>query len=160
MNDLESKLADLALQLHTLKSHWDNGLGLIQRLHQEIALLKQDLAGMGSKLSNHQADLKETLHDHAKLKLLVAAIREEFSRNLTTEAQSLLKNIENKHGKISGLVSEHDAKINSFEAALEEIVIDAKNAVLKANNAEMLTMLNKKKVEQACLLAQSAQLQK
>jgi len=160
MNDLESKLADLAMQLHTLKSHWDNGLGLIQRLHQEISLLKQDLGSLSGKLSNHQSDLKEALHDHSRLKSLVATIREEFSRNLTTEAQSLLKNIENKHGLISGLVSEHDAKIVSFESALEEIVIDAKNAVLKANNAEMLTMLNKKKVEQACLLVQNQQLQK
>ena len=52
------------------------------------------------------------------------------------------------------------SRMNKLENVLEEISIDSKNAVLKANNAEMMTMLNKKKVEQACLLVQNQQLQK
>lgn len=158
--DLESKVADLALQLSTLKGYWDNGLGAIQRINQEISELKRSLASVESKFSNHQYDLKDALNEFAKLKSLVATIREEFSRNLTTEAHSLLRNIENKHESISYIVSEHNAKITRFESVLDEIAIDAKNASLKANNAEMMTMLNKKKVEQACLLVQNQQLQK
>ena len=160
MSDLDYKVADLALQLHTLKGYWDNGVGVIQRVNQEIALLKQDIASLNSKLSNHQSDLKQGMHEVTKLKALVAVIREEFARNLTTESHSLLKNIEDKHGLVFKMISEHEAKISKFEALLEQIVVDAKNAVLKANAAEMVTMLNKKKVEQACLLVQNQQLQK
>lgn len=160
MSDLESRFASTSLDVSTLKSQWDNILIVLQKLNQEIVLLKAELSVMGHKFSNHQYDLKSAIEDFRKLKDLVATIREEFSRNLTTEKKALFDNIEKKHEAIAKVSEDHSAMIKRFEALFEEIALNSKNALLKAANAEMLVDLNRKKVENVRLMVQNQQLQK
>lgn len=160
MSDLESRVADASLELSTLRSQCENGLALIQKLSQEIVYIKTEASLLSQKFSNHQYDLKCALEEFRRLKELVATIREEFSRNLSTETKSLLDNLENKHKTIAALSKEHSETIKKFEGLFEEISLDSKNALLKAANAEMLTDLNRKKVENVQLMVKNQQLQK
>ena len=160
MSSVEDRLSEVCLQVSTLKGHWDNGLSLVQKLLQDVPKIKADLDVLRNQFSNHKVELATFFVDVERLKGLVATIREEFSRNLTIESQSLLRNIEDKHANIARIANEHSSKIERFESLIEEIAVDSKNAVLKANNAEMVTVLNKKKIENACLLVQNQQLQK
>lgn len=159
-NDLPSKVADLALQLSTQIGYWDNALTLIEKLKQEVALLKQDVALIKNRFVNHQTDLSETCQEFSKLKDLVATIREEFARILTIETKAIIENIENRYKEISSLSALNSKMISKFESLFEEIALDSKNALLKASNAEMLVMLNKKKVENVQLQVQNQQLKK
>lgn len=157
MSDHESRLSELSLTVSTLKGYWDNDRSLLQKLLQDLPRMKEDLAALGNILSNHQVEVKALAQEFAKLKSLVATIREEFSRNLTIESHSLLKNIEEKHNSIARLSSEHASKIEKFESLIEEISLDSKNAVLKANNADMMVMINKKKLENVQLMMKNNQ---
>jgi hypothetical protein len=155
MIDYEAKFAELALELATLRGHSDGNVGLIQKLLNDLPKLKTEIEALKQRMSNHQCAVADVKNQNDKTNSLVANIREEFSRNLTTEVQNLVRNIEDKHTIIAATTADNNYKVQGFESRLEDIALDAKNAVLKANNAEMVTTLNKKKVENVHLMVKN-----
>ena len=160
MSDIESRLSDVALQVSTLKGHWDNGLSLLMKVMQDVPRLKTEIENLKNQLASHKSEVAKGTEEVSKLKYLVATVREEFSRNLTTVSEGLVKSVDLKHGVVLQKLTQNSGKIDHFESLIEEIAMNSKNACLKADNADMQTMLNKKKVEAVHLLVQNQQLKK
>jgi hypothetical protein len=93
-----------------------------------------------------------------KLKALIAEIREEFARNLTSQDKAQRQVIDERHSQTLSLGACYqglEKKMEDLVAKYEEMLLDVKNAVLKANLSEIHTNLNKKKIENLQLILKS-----
>lgn len=154
---------DLNLQVSTLSSQASNLLSLVQAIQTEIPKLKADLAKLASSLESHKEEVKRVLGENSKLASLVATIREEFARNLTSSHQSLLNAVETKSKALIAVIEDHEAtkaRLNSLHLKMDDVSLDAKNAVLKANNNDILVQLNRKKLENIQLMVKNQELNK
>jgi len=158
MND-----ADLKLKVDTLSSQQQNLHGLIQALHIEFPKIKADIAKYVGLLESHKEAVRLAIEDFVKLKSLVATIREEFVRNLTTAHKSLLDVIEVKFKAVVHLIDDQEeirANVTALMAKIEEISIDAQNAVLKAGNNDIQVQLHRKKLDNIRLMLENQELRK
>lgn len=156
-------LPELSLDVHTLSTHMDNQRNVIQTLQQELTRIRLDLASQTTAINNHKEEVKLALLELNKLKNLVATVREEVARNLTLLHKTLASDIDTKYKSFLDLLDEHlnlKSDLDNFKTKVDEIALDAKNAVLKANNSDVHTQLNRKKIENIQLRLQQQELTK
>lgn len=130
---------------------------------EEISKLKADLTKFLLDFQNHKEDVKNLFEEYLQIKSLLATIREEFARNLTSTHSSLLKIIEDKVKILPDLLKSHkihQSILDEFSQKIESISLDSRNAVLRANNNEIVTQINRKKIENIQLILKNYELNK
>jgi hypothetical protein len=160
MSDFELRLSEVALKVSTYAGYSDNDRCLIQKLLADVRQLRTDFDAVKQNFSNHVAEMKKSSEIVADLKKLVCTIREEFARNLNTTHTNIAQTVENKSKVIPDLVSalqDLNARMIKYDHDLEAVALDSRNSMLKTNNIEVVTMLNRKKLENIQLMLKQPQ---
>lgn len=158
-----SVLPELSLQVSTIASQLQNLRDLLQGVLNELPRLRADIVLVNAAILAHKEEVKAALVEVSKLKSLVSVVREEFARNLCTASSSLIKLIEEKVKILPDLMQKHHSHqsiLDKFERTIESVALDSKNAMLKTNNVEVVTMLNRKKLDNIQLILKQRELQK
>ena len=140
----------MMLELRTLASHVSNDRVNLQQLQATFPRLQASMETLISLNRTHKSEVDNAIEEVRKLKALVAEIREEFARNLTSQDKAQKQIIDERHSRslaLEGYCYSLEKKVEALEAKYEEMLLDVKNAVMKANLSDIHTQLNKKKIE-------------
>lgn len=163
MNDEEAKNAGLSLEVHTLSNHLQSLREQVQIILNQLPQMRDDYSKLFASVNSHKEEVKASIAEGDKLRALVAIIREEFARNLTSCHDALIKLIEDKFKHVVGLQEAHkdiQEAIEKIALKMEEVALDSKNAMLKSTNNDIIVQLNKKKLENIQLVLKNHELNK
>jgi len=160
---MTEKEASLALTVNTLSNNVQSLREQIQLILNQLPVMKSDYAKLLASVNSYKEDVKGPVIEVEKLKALVAVIREEVARNLTTLHDALIKIIDDKYKHLLSVDVAHKELKDSLEKLalqIEGISLDSRNALVRSNNNDIHIQLNKKKLENLQLLMKNHELNK